>query len=740
MKQRFLLFMMTALLSVGAWAQSIVSTTVFSGSQEVSDGHPLVLDKAKLKGARVGSELVVTIEAASDGTNIPLKDSPWTSAWANQGDTKVSFLLPNHIISDINSENASVQLLYNNNNYTVTNVTLYNGVNLTSNFEANKYDNNNGAFQLKKSILTNASEGDILQVSVSSEDGKFNSGWHMLSLTNGQGDFESMGNATDVYNAVPTSTEVTLEANSFSDITIGSLLTFNTTVDGLKAVSGETTLYDNIYWCENQTVFVTDENINTIKDNGINVTVNKLKDDSNNDNTLTVTKANPNGTIAYWRTNDFSAGGTVNIPLTSALLGHASEGEGEGNLYLGGYGFTASSVDLIYKSAVNIAEMSNGTVVADRAKAAYGETVTLTVNPVTDYKLGTLTVTDATGAAVSTSGSGNTYSFTMPATAVTVSATFTNGALTLTSTNPGETNTDAFESTYKLGTGEDAKTLTVSIEKTEDSGNSGTYKINGTISASATTTGDGTSITLTPTPDPGYKLNKLIVEKVMDAVQAQAPDHAPRRANEPNEPGVGIYVETTQVGDNYTFTMPDKDVLVTALFAEKPVQPTMTYDKPTRTITITNTAGNAGKLHYKLNGGDEQTSASASNITIAKITVNTTVKAWITNISDDTDKSDEVEETFKVAAQPTVAYTDGDNTVSLSLTPATTTNTADATLYYTTDGNDPTTDSTQPTADGTIDITEDMTIKVLALDAEGNYSEIVEQSVTYIEGVDHLLP
>ena len=110
-----------------------------------------------------------------------------------------------------------------------------------------------------------------------------------------------------------------------------------------------------MWWCENQTVLVTDDNINTIKDNGIIVTVNKLKDDSDHDNTLTVTKANPSGTIAYWRTNGFSAGGTVNIPLTSALLGYASEGEGEGNLYLGGYGFTASSVDLIYQpSAVTI--------------------------------------------------------------------------------------------------------------------------------------------------------------------------------------------------------------------------------------------------------------------------------------------------------------------------------------------------------------------------------------------------
>ena len=734
MKQRFLLFVMTALLSVGAWAQSLQTKTLFEESKTVTSSDPLTIEKSKLQGARVGSQICIYLDlSVSDsqwGDNIIYYNSGWYAVSMNSGTGIVAKgLLDATIVNG--SEGLTIKPQNDYSTCTVTKVTLsYNGVNLTSNFGANMYDNNNGAFQLKKSVLTNASEGDILQVSVSSEG--FNDGWHMLSLTNGQGDFESMGDPTEVYNAVPTSTEVTLAASYFSDITIGSLLTFNTTVDGLKAVSGETTLYDNMWWCQNQTVLVTYDNINTIKDNGIIVTVNKLKDDSDNANTLTVKKANPNGTIAYWGTKDFSAGSTVNIPLTSALLGYASEGEqGEGNLYLGGYGFTASSVDLIYKSAVNIAEMSTGTVTADKTKALEGETVTLTVTPNGNYELGTLTVTDATGAAVSTSGSNGTYSFTMPATAVTVSATFTKNELVKNDASPDDDNNNAHTDVYTLGTGNDAKTLTVSVEKTEVSENNETsYKTNGTISASATTSDNVTTVTLTPAPDEGYKLNKLIVEKVTEANKAEARANAPRRAN---EPGVGNYVETTKVGDNYTFTMPVENVIVTALFAEnteKPVQPTMTYDKATRTITITNKAGSAGKLHYKLNSGDEQTTTDASASKV--ITVNTTVTAWITNISDDNDKSDDVEETFYVAAQPTVTYTDGDNKVSLSLTAATETNTADATLYYTTDGTPPTTESIKLTANGTIDITEGMTtIKVLALDADGNYSEIVEQTVAY---------
>ena len=381
-----------------------------------------------------------------------------------------------------------------------------------------------------------------------------------------------------------------------------------------------------------------------------------------------------------------------------------------------------ASAKLIKKptQSITIGSMTHGTVTASVTEAWEGKTVILTPVPNGNYEIsGAPTVTDANSASVTVTDNGDgTYSFTMPATAVTVSATFTEKTLVKGETPTEDTN-DVLTEVYTLGT----QTLTVSVEKTEDSGNSGTYNTNGTISASATTTDDGTTITLTPTPADGYKLSKLIVEKFTEANIAQAPALAPRRAD---SPGVGNYVATTKVGNNYTFTMQDQDayVTVTALFAQKTLEPTLAYDKANRTVTITNTAGSAGTLHYKLNSGDEQTTTDASASKVIK--VNTTVKAWI--VSTETGSSENVEETFSVAAKPTVAYTDGDNTVSLSLTPATSTNTADATLYYTTDGNDPTTDSTQPTADGTIDITEDMTIKVLALDAEGNYSEIVEQT------------
>ena len=248
---------------------------------------------------------------------------------------------------------------------------------------------------------------------------------------------------------------------------------------------------------------------------------------------------------------------------------------------------------------------------------------------------------------------------------------------------------------------------------------------NGTIVADNLSAAEGTTVTLTITSDAGYQLSKLIIEKTAEPESA----NARRRV-----PAVGSFITATKQNDGtWTFVMPACPVIISATFAQKTLEPTLAYDKATRTVTITNTEyadGNnvTATLYYTPNDGTEQTTTDASGN--EGITENTADKAWI--VSTETGSSDNVEETFSVAAKPTVAYTDGENKVSLALTAATATNTADSKLYYTTDGSEPTTGSTLLTADGDIDITEDMTtVKVLALDADGNYSEIVEQSVAY---------
>jgi len=69
---------------------------------------------------------------------------------------------------------------------------------------------------------------------------------------------------------------------------------------------------------------------------------------------------------------------------------------------------------------------TNGTVTSSPAsQATQGSTVTLTLTPTSGYQLNTISCVDAGSNAVSLSGTGNTRTFTMPASAVTVTADFT---------------------------------------------------------------------------------------------------------------------------------------------------------------------------------------------------------------------------------------------------------------------------------------------------------------------------
>ena len=72
--------------------------------------------------------------------------------------------------------------------------------------------------------------------------------------------------------------------------------------------------------------------------------------------------------------------------------------------------------------------IAHGTITADPTTAAAGATVTLTVTPATGYQIGTVTVKDANGNTVDfteTGAASGVYTFTMPASNVTVTATFT---------------------------------------------------------------------------------------------------------------------------------------------------------------------------------------------------------------------------------------------------------------------------------------------------------------------------
>ena len=152
---------------------------------------------------------------------------------------------------------------------------------------------------------------------------------------------------------------------------------------------------------------------------------------------------------------------------------------------------------------VSIGTFAHGSVAASPMSAIVGTSVTLTASPASGYRLDTLTVKDASGVMVSTSGTGDTRTFTMPDANVTVKATFV--------------------------------PITYSV-------NIGSFN-HGTVTASKTSVAGGKSVTLTVKPDAGYRLDTLIVKD----------------AN-------GSTVSTSGSGNTKTFTMPEKNVTVTATF------------------------------------------------------------------------------------------------------------------------------------------------------------------------------
>ena len=92
-------------------------------------------------------------------------------------------------------------------------------------------------------------------------------------------------------------------------------------------------------------------------------------------------------------------------------------------------------------------DIQNGTIVADKSSAAEGETVKLTVNPEAGYKLDAITVTKATGGIVEVENK----TFTMPASNVTVSATFTEIQKYTVSFNTGTNNVPQADITETVG-------------------------------------------------------------------------------------------------------------------------------------------------------------------------------------------------------------------------------------------------------------------------------------------------
>lgn len=150
--------------------------------------------------------------------------------------------------------------------------------------------------------------------------------------------------------------------------------------------------------------------------------------------TYTVSGISANGTLV---TAASGSGGKVSI--------NGTESDGAGSLYVPiGTGTTVITVTIGAKTYVlnitsthssggggvssykiTVTDSENGTVTANRTSASRGTTVTLTAAPDEGYQLASLAVTNKDGKAIALHDQGNgQYTFTMPASPVTVKATF----------------------------------------------------------------------------------------------------------------------------------------------------------------------------------------------------------------------------------------------------------------------------------------------------------------------------
>ena len=130
----------------------------------------------------------------------------------------------------------------------------------------------------------------------------------------------------------------------------------------------------------------------------------------------------------YVSTPDMSKAGTVEIKVSGA---EAPAGDNYTIQYVNGLltimnrsidGSGSGTGSSIY--GITVGNTSNGTVTVNPKSAAKGATVTINVTPDAGYELGSLSVSDSRGNQLPLSGSGSSFTFTMPASKVTVAATF----------------------------------------------------------------------------------------------------------------------------------------------------------------------------------------------------------------------------------------------------------------------------------------------------------------------------
>ena len=212
----------------------------------------------------------------------------------------------------------------------------------------------------------------------------------------------------------------------------------------------------------------------------------------------------------------------------------------------------------------------NGSVSASTTTAKSGDTVTLTVAPSAGYVLDELTVKDASNAAIGISGTTNTRTFVMPASDVTVAATFV-------------------------------------VEKFNVNIASST---NGSVSVNPDKYAKGESVALEIAPNPGYELDTLVVKDASNGVVASS-------GNKFTMPGSAVTVTATFKKSTLTVTVNEAtNGTVTSDVATAKIGDTVTLKLTPATnyeldaLTVKDAAGNAVAV------ADNKFTMPATNVTV----------------------------------------------------------------------------------------------------------------------------
>jgi hypothetical protein len=280
--------------------------------------------------------------------------------------------------------------------------------------------------------------------------------------------------------------------------------------------------------------------------------------------------------------------------------------------------------------SVTVSPLANGKVSASLDSAAEGTEVTLTVSPAAGYRLaeGGLTVTGANGGAVAVS---NTvpYTFTMPASHVTVAAAFEDLPPDLFSITVSPLANGTVSASHENAAEGTEVTLTVSANAgylyTADSlavtdGDGGAVAVsntvpctfempasnvtvaaqftaisyavtvsamtNGSVTANPPSAAEGTEVTLTVSPAAGFRLAAGSLTVI---------------------PATGAAITPNGTGNTWKFTMPSGDVTVAAAFEALPA------DIYSVTVSDTLAGGTVSASHGEAAAGTEVTLAVSAD-------------------------------------------------------------------------------------------------------------------------------